>query len=26
VYLAGDAARMVTGQAFNVCGGVMISG
>jgi NAD(P)-dependent dehydrogenase (short-subunit alcohol dehydrogenase family) len=25
VYLAGDAARMVTGQAFNVCGGCLMS-
>ena len=25
VYLAGDGARMVTGQAFNVCGGVLMS-
>ncbi|MBM4067878.1 MAG: SDR family NAD(P)-dependent oxidoreductase [Planctomycetes bacterium] len=25
VYLAGDAARMVTGQAFNICGGLLMS-
>ena len=25
VYLASDAARMVTGQAFNLCGGVVMS-
>ena len=25
VYLAGDEARMVTGQAFNVCGGVLMA-
>jgi NAD(P)-dependent dehydrogenase (short-subunit alcohol dehydrogenase family) len=25
VYLAGDQARMVTGQAFNVCGGLVMS-
>jgi NAD(P)-dependent dehydrogenase (short-subunit alcohol dehydrogenase family) len=25
VYLASDAARMVTGQAFNVCGGLVMS-
>jgi len=25
VYLAGDEARMVTGQAFNVCGGMLMS-
>ncbi len=25
VYLASDAARMVTGQAFNVCGGCVMS-
>jgi NAD(P)-dependent dehydrogenase (short-subunit alcohol dehydrogenase family) len=25
VYLASDAARMVTGQAFNVCGGLLMS-
>jgi NAD(P)-dependent dehydrogenase (short-subunit alcohol dehydrogenase family) len=25
VYLAGDAARMVTGQAWNVCGGLVMS-
>jgi 3-hydroxybutyrate dehydrogenase len=25
VYLAGDEARMVTGQAFNVCGGILMS-
>ncbi|MCI0378630.1 MAG: SDR family oxidoreductase [Gemmataceae bacterium] len=24
VYLASDAARMVTGQAYNICGGVML--
>ena len=22
VYLAGDAARMITGQSYNICGGV----
>ena len=26
VYLASDAARAVTGQAFNVCGGLLMSG
>lgn len=26
VYLASDAARAVTGQAFNVCGGVLMTG
>src|SRR5262245_14494494 len=25
VYLAGDGARMVTGQAWNICGGVLMS-
>jgi NAD(P)-dependent dehydrogenase (short-subunit alcohol dehydrogenase family) len=25
VYLAGDEARMVTGQAFNICGGILMS-
>src|SRR5262245_43619106 len=25
VYLAGEAARMVTGQAFNICGGLLMS-
>lgn len=25
VYLAGDASRMVTGQAFNICGGLLMS-
>jgi 3-oxoacyl-[acyl-carrier protein] reductase len=25
VYLAGDDARMITGQAFNVCGGLVMS-
>lgn len=24
VYLAGDQARMITGQAYNICGGVML--
>jgi NAD(P)-dependent dehydrogenase (short-subunit alcohol dehydrogenase family) len=26
VYLASDPAAVVTGQAFNVCGGVLMSG
>jgi ketoreductase len=26
VYLASDAARGVTGQAFNVCGGLLMTG
>ena len=25
VYLASDAARMITGQAYNVCGGLLMS-
>ena len=25
VYLAGDEARMITGQAYNICGGIMMS-
>jgi NAD(P)-dependent dehydrogenase (short-subunit alcohol dehydrogenase family) len=25
VYLAGDSARMITGQAFNICGGCVMS-
>ena len=25
VYLASDAARMVTGQAYNLCGGIVMA-